>query len=391
MASSRIVWLCYAGMICVALGASLQPVYLTTYAEEFGGLGADDLGRIPAFLFAGFVVGILVSGPLADRVGGKPFAVGGAALSALGLAMLALAPAPHFNMVLAANGVIGLGAGVLDMLMSPIISASSVERRSQALNRLHAFYCLGAIGTLVIASTALRLGIPWRLVVGGIALLPAALMLGFLGADLPPLTHPDHARHGMRVLLRSPRFYGAMLMIFLVGATEEGMAQWLPAYAERALGYSKSTGAAALAAFAVSMGMGRLMASHGIKRFGPYGMVGMAAFLCGLLFLLGAWAFNAPIALAACVLVGLGCSVLWPTILGITADRIPQGGATLFALMAAAGNVGCLAAPWVEGMMAERWNLHTAFFIGACSPFLLTAVVVLAWLADRKAAPKQNS
>ncbi len=54
--------LCNAGMGCVALGASLIPVYLTTFADAFGGLGADELGRVAGLLFLGFVTGITFCG-----------------------------------------------------------------------------------------------------------------------------------------------------------------------------------------------------------------------------------------------------------------------------------------------------------------------------------------
>jgi fucose permease len=273
------------------------------------------------------------------------------------------------------------------MIMSPLVSAVCVDRRASALNRLHAFYCIGAVGTVMVASAGLRLGVPWRWIAAGIAFVPAILMVGFLRVRLPPLVHPDQERQGLRFLMRYPRFYAAMAAIALVGATEAGMAQWLPAYSEQTLGYSKATGGMMLAAFSVAMGIGRLAASCGHRRINPYLLVGTAGLTSAGLYVTGASAANAPLALAACVLVGLSCSVLWPTSLGITADHIPHGGATLFALMAAAGNVGCLVAPWTEGLIAEHWGLRVAFLAAASCPLLLVAVVWLTWLADRSPLP----
>ena len=81
-------------------------------------------------LFAGFVAGMLFSGPLADRFGERMFAVLGAMCSAAGL--LGLAGAWSYPTLLAACAVIGLGAGILDMLMSPIVSAACADRRAAA-------------------------------------------------------------------------------------------------------------------------------------------------------------------------------------------------------------------------------------------------------------------
>ena len=66
----------------------------------------------------------------------------------------------------------------------------------------------------------------------------------------------------------------------------------------------------------------------------------------------------------------------------MTADRIPQSGATLFSFMAAIGNLGCIIAPWGEGIITEEHGLRTAIGLGALSPLLLTLLVLTVWYAD---------
>ncbi len=379
-----ILALCNAGMGCVALGASLIPIYLTTIADTFGGMTAGELGPIPGLLFAGFVVGILTTGPLADRMGAKPFVLGGMAATLVGL--LLLATSWNYASLLVAAFVIGLGAGVIDMVMSPIVSVLSIDNRTTALNRLHAFYCFGAIGTLTIASTMIQFGAPWRIVVAAFATVPLVVFLGFLVTNLPSLVHPDETRQGLRHLIRQPRFHLALLAIVLVGATEEGMAQWLPAYAERALGFSKTTAALALGGFAIAMGTGRWIASHWGARFTARQLMIAGASWATTGFLVGALAPVPGVALVGCVLVGFGCSVMWPTALAMTADAFPQGGATLFAALAAAGNVGCLAAPMLCGYIAEFGGLRVALGLGATWPFVLAAGLLVGSFRQRRSA-----
>lgn len=385
MKPSYLLALCYGGMVCVSIGVNLVPVYFTTFASVFGGLNEEQLGRIPALMFAGVVAGILLSGPLADRFGARFFTVGGMALAALGLILISAATG--YGMLLAAGLVSGLGAGVLDMVMSPIVSAVCTDRRAAALNRLHAFYCIGGVGTVMAGAAGLYFDVSWRLVGAGLAVIPLALLVGFAVAPLPPLVHPDHTREGLRLLVRRPRFLLALAVIALAGATEAGMSQWLPAYSERVLGYGKAAGGMTLVAFSVGMAAGRLLASHRLNRLSPYALIVIPAVLCTVLYLLGSLLTVPPLALAACILVGLACSVLWPTSLGVTADHFPRGGASLFALLSGFGNIGCLAMPWFIGMVAEQTSLRIGLLAGTMAPVLLLVAAALTWSADRSHAP----
>ncbi len=386
MKLSYLISLCHGGMICVAIGVNLMPVYLTTFAATFGGLNEEQLGRIPAFMFAGVVAGILLSGPLADRFGVRFFTVSGMAVAALGLILMSAARG--YGALLAAGTVSGLGAGILDMAMSPIVSAVCPDRRTAALNHLHAYYCIGGVGTVLAATAGLHFGVSWRFVAAIMTLIPLALLVAFALVPLPPLVHPDHTREGLRRLLRQPRFLLALAIIALAGATEAGIMQWLPAYSERVLGYDKAAAGAFLILFSLGMAGGRMLASHRLNRLGPYALLIFPGAFCIILYLLGSLLTLPLPALSACVLVGLGCSVLWPTSLSNTADRFPRGGASLFAVLAGTGNIGCLVMPWIIGLVAEGSNMRTGLLAGTLAPLLLLLLTATAWVADRRALSK---
>jgi len=381
MHPNRLLTLCYGGMMCVAIGGGVLPVYLTTFSETFGGIGQARLGQLPGVLFAGFVAGILVSGPLADRLGARPFALLGLLFSAGGLLLASVAP--NFEVLLAAAGILGLGGGILDMLMSPIVSAVSGGRRASALNMLHAFYSIGVVSTVLIGVGGIALGLPWRGVLAGIALLPLICFIGFAIEPLPPLVHPDEQRHRMRHILQLPRFYAAMLLIFLIGCAEEGMSQWLPAYTEQNLGFSKPIAGATLGVYALLQSFGRLAGSSHVARLGAHAMLASGAVCTVAAYVLCAWAPLPIVGLAAGAFSGLAVSVLWPTNLAITADRLPHGGASMFGLLAAFGNLGCTVAPWAVGVIAERSSLHVALFAAASSPLLIAVLALAIRRSDR--------
>ncbi|HNZ49326.1 MAG TPA: MFS transporter, partial [Candidatus Hydrogenedentes bacterium] len=92
--------ICYGGMISVAICLNLMPVHYTTFSHEFGGLNEEQLGRISALVFAGVVVGVLLSGPLADRFGAALFTFLGLIISSLGILLISLAK--NYELLLAA-------------------------------------------------------------------------------------------------------------------------------------------------------------------------------------------------------------------------------------------------------------------------------------------------
>jgi len=380
--SRRALWACYGGMMCIAVASNLLAIYLTVFGETFGGAGGlneEQLGRIPGVVFLFFIFGILVSGPLADRWGGKLFVLLGLALTVLGLCLLAAAQT--YGALLGAAAVMGAAAGILDMVLSPIVSALRPNNRGSAMNWLHSFYCIGALGIVIIGSGAIHWGISWRLVSLALAILPAFLLVVFSSLTIPSLVHRDAIRLPLRELLREPFFLAALLAIALAGAIEQGMAAWLPAFTERGLGYSKTIGALSLAGFSVGMIVGRVVAAI-IQRY--IGLIPMMIGGCVLsFFLFGVACFyvNAPVALAACILVGFSGGCLWPTLVAVTANHCPYGGATMFALLSAAGNGGCFVMAWVVGIVAMYSNLNLGLATTALCP--ATLVLVLIWMGAR--------
>jgi len=378
------LWLCNGAMMAVALGLILVPIYLTTFRQAFAvdgvPLSEEQLGRIPAVLFGWVTVGILFSGPLADRWGAKLFAVAGLVLVCLGLVVTATATS--YAALLVGASVTGLGAGIIDMVLSPIVSALQPHRRSAALNVLHSFYCVGAVLTTVLGYIAIRGGIGWRWVCLIMTLFPALVALGLMRVSIPPVVEAGQARQPARTLLRSPYFLIAFLAMFLAGATELGIAQWLPAFAELHLGFEKQTSALTLSMFLVAMAVGRLWCARLVHRFPVFHLMIAGCIFAVVLYGVGCFATNRYVAITACIGVGLAVSLLWPSMLGVTADQFPHGGATMFGLMAAAGNASGFAVPWLIGIVAGYSHLGVGLLVGAVCPLIL--VFLLLWMRGHR-------
>ncbi|HEY0793444.1 MAG TPA: MFS transporter [Chthoniobacterales bacterium] len=380
--------LCYGGMMSLAIGLNLMPVFLTSLSLAFGGrtgLTQEQLGRLGAISFTGVVIGIFVAGSLADRWGAKVFALAGNGF--IGAGLVGMAVAPTYGAFCATVFLLGGGAGILDMILSPLVASLNPQRRAASLNWLHSFYCVGAMATVLVGTIALRTGFSWRLTCLLLLGLPLALALAFAPLRFPKLVSGSEARQPMRHLLRQRWFAGALVAIFLGGATEMGMAQWLPAYAERSLGFPGWVGGTGLLFFSLSMALGRMAIGTLSTAVNPYVIMAWCCGLSVILFLLGSFLPVSAAALAACVLAGFTGSALWPTLLAVTADHYPRGGASMFAALAALGNAGGIMMPWVVGWVADASDLRWGLAVSGVAPMLLLPLVLVLKQGQRGPVP----
>lgn len=371
--------LCYCAMMSLAIGVNLLPIFLVAVQHSFPGdsgtgLTQEQLGRIGSVTFIGLTGGILLTGPLADRFGAKIFAILGNALLAIGL--LVTAWSPVYNILLCANFLLGLGAGILDMVLSPVVSALNPDERTGSMNWLHSFYCVGATLTVLAGTVALQIGLSWRTASLLLIVLPVILIGLLATVKFPVLTSEGGERTPFKQLLLDLWFVGALVAIFLGGATELGMAQWLPAYAELSLKYPQWVGGTALFFFSVCMAIGRMGIGALSTRVDPCAIMAWGCGLSVVLFLAGSFCPVRIIAVIACILAGLTGSCLWPTMLAITADKYPNGGATMFGALAAFGNAGGIFMPWVVGLVADHSSLHWGLAVSALAPFFMLPIVI---------------
>ncbi|MGL4343956.1 MAG: MFS transporter, partial [Cellulosilyticaceae bacterium] len=189
----------------------------------------------------------------------------------------------------------------------------------------------------------------WQLILVMWAVVPVINFFMFLRAPFPPTIAEAH-RQNMKDLIMHPFYLFALAAIFFGAGTEVVMNQWSSAFMEKALALPKVAGdLLGMCGFAVMLGVGRTV-------YGIYGqklnvnklLIGgsLAGIACYIVVALSP--ING-INLLACALCGLAASLLWPGTLIITADRFPMAGAWLFAILAAAGDVGAAFGPWLTG------------------------------------------
>jgi fucose permease len=273
------------------------------------------------------------------------------------------------------------------MILSPVVCALRPDQRTTAMNWLHSFYCVGATLTILVATFALAWGIGWHALAFALLAIPAVIGILFLIIPLPRLTAEDQQRLRVRDMIFDRYFLLLLAAIFFGGATEMGMAQWLPSFAELDLKMSAGVGGMALLAFSLAMALARMVVgsvSHGIPM--RHVMIGACASTAVLLVACGICPV-ADVALAAAILSGFTGSCLWPSTLGLAGDRYPLAGASMFGILAAAGSLGGVIMPWGVGLVADHGTIALGLAVSALCPVLMLVCLVLLGKGSPTVAP----
>lgn len=100
--------------------------------------------------------------------------------------------------------------------------------------------------------------------------------------------------------------------------------------------------------------------------------------LCVISYLLISLVPVPVIGLAGCGLCGLSVGILWPGTFSMAAASVRGGGTAMFALLALAGDLGCLAGPGVVGAVSGclRDNIRMGVLAAIIFPVFLLAGII---------------
>lgn len=369
----------YIGYITQAIVNNFAPLLFVTFHRTYG----ISLSRIGLLVTVNFVTQILVdlfSAKFTDRIGYRPNAVLAHIFAAVGLILLGILPEltsdPYLGISIAVV-IYAVGGGLTEVIISPIVEACPTDKKGAAMSLLHSFYCWGSVLVVLVSTLLFRLlGLDsWRIISAMWAVIPACNAIYFCFVPINSLA--DEGR-GMSItgLLKEKVFWVLALLMLCSGASELAMSQWASALAETGLHVSKTAGdLAGPCFFAILMGCGRVLHAHVAERFSLTGYLGACACLCIVSYLVVTFSPLPAISLAACGVCGLSVAAMWPGTFSISSKVCPQGGTTIFALLALAGDIGCSAGPTTVGFVSSALqdNLKLGLLSAIIFPVLMIA------------------
>lgn len=381
---------CYLGLITQAISANFAPLLFLKFHNDYH-ISLGNIALISTFFFFTQLLVDLFCAKFVDRIGYRACIVTSeicAAAGLLGLAFLPdLLPDPFIGIICSVI-IYAIGSGLIEVLCSPIIEACPFENKEATMSLLHSFYCWGAAATILISSLFfLIFGMDsWKWLAVIWAVIPAINIYNFATC---PIEHLVNDGDGMKIrqLFHTPVFWLAVCLMVCSGASELAMAQWASAYAEAALGLSKTLGdLIGPCMFAVTMGISRMI-------FGKYGermdlmkfMTG-SGLLCVICYLFSSLSSNPVIGLTGCIACGFSVGIMWPGTISITSKKIPAGGTAMFALLAMAGDLGGSIGPGIVGRITQNAgnNIRAGIGMGIIFPVVLLIMLFMLYRSKRQ-------
>lgn len=352
------IYACYLGHFVLAAVVNATPIVFLTLMGKYD-LSFEQMGRLVLVNFSTQVATDLIFSRFVDRYGIRVFVVSAQLLAFSGLILFGLSPclfANAYTGFTVATIVFSCGGGLLELLLSPIVNAIPTDEKASAMSLLHAFYAWGQV-TVVLGSSLLLAVFGrdrWYLTMIFWSLLPLVNAFLFLGVPLAPMVAQEH-RTKTRSILKNKYFIVCLAVIMAGGAAELSMAQWASSFLEAAMGIPKIVGDyMGVGVFALAIGIGRTWYAKMGDRADIYKAMFAGAALCLVCFLTVVVSPFPMLSLVACALSGFGVSLLWPGSIVIATRKFPLAGTSMFAILAAAGDIGASLGPWLVGLTADK-------------------------------------
>lgn len=362
----------------------------------------EQLGLIFSPAFWCFTVAIFISGALVDTVGMRALHILSAIGYFVGIALVVFAPRPtapvaslfdQTGTVLLYAGfmIMGLSQGLVEGVINPLVATVYSDRKTQRLNMLHAWWPGGMIigGVLAVALTRM-FEARWEIKLATI-LVPALVYLVMAVSLRYPQTERVQRNVSTSDMWREvlrPGFLLLFCCMWLTAAIELGPDQWFPLVMQELA--PQLQGVLYLVYTAGLVFVLRTFGS-GLAHRSPVATLLICSILAGVgLFWLGSLSpgqSGVAVAFAAATVFGIGKAFLWPTMLGITSQQYPRGGALLMSLMGGAGMASVAAALPLMGARIDQFGPGAALRMMASLALPLAIAFGGLWLYRAQRIP----
>ena len=123
--------------------------------------------------------------------------------------------------------------------------------------------------------------------------------------------------------------------------------------------------------------------AHVPHRVSPTLLIAVTAPVAAAGLYLFGWAGTPAMWFVAAALLAVGTAFWWPTMIGITSERFPRGGALLLAIVGASGSIATAISGPVMGWINDSYGAPAVLPTWSVLPVVLTIVFAALYAADR--------
>jgi MFS family permease len=340
-------------------------------ARDRVGAGEAELGLALLGVAVGSLLTMPVAGWACARWGGRRPAIAG------GLAGCASMPLPAIAQDLPqlAGALLMIGAtfGTLDVAMN--VEAIAVEKvyRRPIMPSFHGWFSTGGLAGALAGGVVAGAAVDPLPHLAGSAAVAAVAVAWSARRLLPAAAGAPGARSPRTRAGRSPLLLLCGAIAFCAALAEGSMADWSALYLTDSLEADAGLAAMGYAAFAGAMAAGRFAGERAIRALGPAVTLQLGCGAAAVALAAGLTASDAPAAIAAFAVAGLGVACVFPVVLSAAGGAAPGRSGPAVALVSTIGYTGFLAGPPFIGFVADRTTLAWGLAVVA----LLTAVAAV--------------
>jgi len=323
-----------------ATAADLQRVFLDPVDKVHS---AEHIGNILGVPFLGFALTIAIGSPLLDIIGMGLLLPLSAILFSAGMLIMIFAgslasDAAIYRVLWVGAVVAGVGWGLVETVINPLIATLYTDQKTARLNAVHAWWPGGLVmgGLLGVGMSTWGLG--WQAKLGVVFLPAVAVVVLSAGLKFPP-TERAAAGVSMNQMFRelgNPLFAVLFGSMFLTAASELAPGQWVDLALSRTV---HMPGILLLVYVSALMFLMRHFAGPLVDKLSPIGVLWFSCLMASAGLVALSFAESPATGLLAATLWGTGVCYMWPTMLATASERFPRGGALLMGLMGTAGTL----------------------------------------------------
>ena len=150
---------CYLGYVVQGIINNINPILFVTYQTKLG-VSIEAISALIILNFALQMAVDIIGARYIDRIGHRLCMVLAHVFTILGLVSISVLPAilpSAFLGLCIATVLNGIGGGLLEVLVSPIVEAVPGEEKEKAMSLLHSFYCWGCVAFIAVSALFLKL------------------------------------------------------------------------------------------------------------------------------------------------------------------------------------------------------------------------------------------
>lgn len=356
-----------------AIMGPLKEIFVLTNAE---------VGWIGGAALWGFSITIFVFGPLCDVLGMKLLF----RLAFIGhfIGVLTMIMADGFTMLFIGALILAMGNGLVEAAANPLVATLYPDRKTEMLNKFHVWFPGGIVIGGLISFGLDSIGITSYQIKLLVILIPTVTYgILFFGQKFPATERLQSGVSGtdmIKATLLRPLFWILILAMAMTASIELGPNRWIPAVLEAA----GIHGILVLVWINLLMAVLRFKAGPVVHKLSPTGILVSSAIVSGIGLYWLSYTESLAMAIMAGTVFAIGVSYFWPTMLGVTSERIPKGGALALALVGGVGTiiVGLVTSPMM-GSVSDNY-LHEKLSLKETTIVLQEIVDTYPELRDQK-------